>query len=73
MDEIAEAVAAATRPAEPWRVGTVTSISGTQVVVSVSGTTYTLPRLLSYTAPATGDVVQIAWPEGRPFVLGKIA
>lgn len=55
-----------------WRVGTVSGTSGTKVVVTVSGTSYTLPRLSSY-SPTIGDTVQIAWPRSRPFVLGKIA
>ena len=59
-------------PESYWRVGTVSGTSGTKVVVTVSGTSYTLPRL-SFYSPTIGDTVQIAWPKGRPFVLGKIA
>jgi hypothetical protein len=70
--DLGDAVGAAVRPPEMWRVGTVTNTSGTKVVVTVSGTSYTIPRLSSY-SPTIGDVVQIAWPEARPFVLGKIA
>lgn len=69
---LSDAIAGAVRPAGEWQVGTVTGTSGTKVVVTVSGTSYTIPRLSSY-SPVNGDVVQIAWPEGRPFVLGKIA
>lgn len=55
-----------------WRVGTVTGTSGTKVIVTVDGASLTLPRLATYT-PTLGDVVQIAYPPARPFVLGKIA
>lgn len=59
-------------PARMWRVGTVTGTSGTKVAVSVDGSSLIIPRLTSYT-PTVGDVVQIANPPGRPFVVGKIA
>lgn len=54
-----------------WAVGTVTAITGIQLTVSVNGSSLVLNKLASYTA-TVGDVVQIAWPPGRPFVLGKI-
>ena len=71
--DVGEAVAASgPDPESYWRVGTVSGTSGTKVVVLVSGESHTLPRLNSY-SPTIGDTVQIAWPKGRPFVLGKIA
>lgn len=59
-------------PESYWRVGTVSGTSGTKVVVVVSGQTHTISRFPWYT-PVIGDVVQIAWPKGRPFCLGKFA
>lgn len=71
--DVGEAVAqTGPDPESYWRVGTVSGTSGAKVVVVVSGVTHTLPRLAWYT-PTIGDVVQIAWPEGRPFVLGEVA
>lgn len=55
------------------KTGTVTSIAGVKVVVSVNGGSLTLPRMAHY-SPTPGDVVQIdatvpdAW-----VVLGKVA
>lgn len=63
---------AAPDPESYWRVGTVSGTSGTKVVVTVSGASHTISRLSWYT-PTIGDVVQIAWPKGRPFCLGKLA
>lgn len=55
-----------------FTVGTVSgTATGNRVVVNVAGTSMTLPKLASYTATAN-DVVQIACPPGRWFVLGKI-
>lgn len=54
-----------------WAVGIVTAISGSLLTVTVRGTSLTLPKLASYSA-TLNDVVQIAWPPNRPFVLGKI-
>lgn len=54
-----------------FAVGTVTGISGSTVTVSVRGASLTMRKLASYT-PTVNDVVQIAWPPGRPFVLGKL-
>lgn len=70
--DLADAVSDGLDPPGQWAVGTVTNTSGTQVVVTVYGVSRTLPRLASY-SPTIGDTVQIAWPKGRPFVLGKIA
>lgn len=70
--ELSDAIGDGLDPPEQWAVGTVTNTSGTQVVVTVFGASRTLPRLSQY-SPTIGDVVQIAWPPGRPFVLGKIA
>lgn len=54
-----------------WAVGTVTAIAGPLLTVSVNGGSLQMNKLASYTA-TVGDVVQIAFPPGRPFVLGKI-
>lgn len=55
-----------------WRVGTVTAISLPTVTVTLDdGGSLTLPKLANY-SPAINDVVQIAWPKNRPFILGKI-
>lgn len=54
-----------------WAVGTVTAITGTVLTVSMNGASLQLHKLASY-SPMVGDVVQIACPPGRPFVLGKI-
>lgn len=57
-----------------WAVGTVTAISSDTppvLTVDVNGATIDMYKLDSYTA-TVGDVVQIAWPPGRPFVLGTI-
>lgn len=71
--DVGEAVAASgPDPESYWRVGTVSGTNGTKVVVTVSGVSHTIPRLSTY-SPTIGDTVQIAWPKGRPFVLGKIA
>ncbi|WP_158883990.1 hypothetical protein [Amycolatopsis anabasis] len=72
---IAEAVARVIDQALASRrkVGTVTGVSGTRVIVSVQGGSLTLPRLASYT-PATGDIVHIdATVPGAWLVLGKTA
>jgi hypothetical protein len=52
-----------------WAVGQVTVVS--PLTVTVNGASLVLPKLATY-SPAVNDVVQIAWPPGRPFVLGKI-
>lgn len=53
------------------KTGTVTGTSGTKVVVTVQGTSMTLPRLASYT-PTINDSVIIQGP--APYiVLGKPA
>lgn len=57
--------------ASMWAVGTVTAIALPKVTVTVRGASLSLPKLASY-SPTVGDVVQIAWPPSRPFVLGKI-
>lgn len=55
------------------KVGTVTGISGTKVIVAVQGGSLALPRLASYT-PSTGDIVHIdASVPGAWLVLGKSA
>lgn len=54
-----------------FKVGTVSGTSGSNVIVTVSGVSYTLPKLQWYT-PVNGDVVQILWIPGRPLVLGDI-
>lgn len=54
-----------------WAVGTVTAVHTPLVTVTVRGASLTLPKLASYT-PSVGDTVQIAWPPGRPYVVGKI-
>lgn len=59
-------------PESYWRVGVVTGTSGTKVIVTVEGESYTISRLAWYT-PVNNDVVQIAWPDGRPFCLGQLA
>jgi hypothetical protein len=53
------------------RVGTVSGTSGTKVIVSVGGSTITLPRLASYT-PVVGDIVHID-TSGSWLVIGKSA
>jgi hypothetical protein len=57
--------------ASMWKVGKVTAIVGATVTVTVDSGSVTLPKLASY-SPTVGDVVQIAWPKNRPFVLGRI-
>ncbi|QWF78695.1 hypothetical protein [Amycolatopsis sp. CA-230715] len=72
---IAEAIAHVVDQALAARrkVGTVTGISGSRVIVSVQGGSLTLPRLASY-APTIGDVVHIdASVPGAWLVLGKSA
>lgn len=59
-------------PESYWRVGTVSGTNGNKVIVVVNGATHTISRFTWYT-PTIGDVVQIAWPKGRPFCLGKLA
>jgi len=66
-EKLAEALAACRK------VGTVTAISGTRVIVSVSGGSMTLPRMAHYT-PTVGDVIQIdATVQDSWVVLGKVA
>jgi hypothetical protein len=72
---IAEAVARVLDQALSARrkVGTVTGVSGTRVIVAVQGGSLTLPRLASYT-PTTGDIVHIdATVPGAWLVIGKTA
>lgn len=55
------------------KTGKVTGTSGTKVIVTVQGSSMTLPRLTSYT-PAVDDVVNIdATIAGSWLVLGKTA
>lgn len=54
------------------RAGTVTAINGTQLDVSISGGTMTLPRL-SWYAPAVDDQVLVLPSEIGWVVLGKVA
>lgn len=54
-----------------FAVGTVTAISAPTVTVTVRGASLVMHKLATY-SPTVGDVVQIAWPPGRPFVLGKL-
>jgi hypothetical protein len=54
------------------KVGTVSGTSGTQVIVSVDGSTVTLPRLASYT-PTVGDIVHIDTTGAAWLVIGKTA
>lgn len=54
-----------------FAVGVVTAISGAILTVSVRGSSIQCHKLASYT-PVLNDVVQLAWPPGRPFVLGKL-
>lgn len=55
------------------KVGTVTGISGTQVIVTVNGGSLLLPRMAHYT-PTVGDIVQIdATIPGAWLVLGRVA
>jgi hypothetical protein len=70
--DLSDAIAGAVRPPAQWQVGTVTGTSGAKVVVTVSGTSYTIPRNSQY-SPVNGDVVLIAWIPGQPIVICKIA
>jgi hypothetical protein len=58
-------------PESYWQVGVVTGTSGAKVVVTVNGVSHTMSYLDWYT-PVNTDVVMIAWPEGRPFCLGRL-
>lgn len=69
--DLADAVSDGLDPPEQWAVGTVSNIVGSQVIVAVFGTSKTMNKISTYT-PTIGDTVQIAWPPGRPFVLGKL-
>lgn len=54
------------------RTATVSGTSGTKVIVTVDGSSMTLPRLASYT-PTIADVVLILAVPGAWIVLGKPA
>ena len=55
------------------KVGTVTAVSGTQVIVTVNGGSLLLSRMAHYT-PTVGDTVQIdATIPGSWLVLGRVA
>lgn len=54
------------------RTATVSGTSGTKVIVTVDGSSMTLPRLASYT-PTISDVVLILAVPGAWIVLGKPA
>jgi hypothetical protein len=51
--------------------GTVTAINGAEVTVTTRGGSLQMPKLATY-VPTVGDSVEIAWPPGRPYVLGVL-
>jgi hypothetical protein len=48
------------------------SADGLTLTVDARGSTYLMPKLASYATPNINDAVEIAWPPGRPFVLGPL-
>lgn len=76
MSRLADAITALLRrelDRRTRRVGTVTGVDGTRVVVNIAGDTRTLPRLKSYTTPANGDIVHIDTSGDGWLVLGPSA
>lgn len=73
--KLADAIAAAIDRAVARRIrraGTVTGTSGTKVIVTVAGSSLTLPRLASYT-PVVGDTVHIDTAGNSWLIIGKSA
>lgn len=56
---------------EQFRVGQVSGIVGTHLTIALSGGTYTVPRLATWT-PTVGDLVLIARTPAGWIALGNI-
>lgn len=51
--------------------GPVTAVGAGTVVVTLDGSSMTLPALASYASPTVGDVVEVLWQGSRGVVLGR--
>jgi hypothetical protein len=73
--EIADALAAVSSSSQSAQIryGVVTGVSGSQVIVSVEGTSMTLRRNALYATPVAGHQVLIIAQNGRWTVLCNLA